>query len=294
MNKMKTLFIALLCMGVGTLSAQTADSTQISPWTKEGFAGLKLTQVSLTNWAAGGDNSVAFDLQGTYQINYKKGKHLWNNRIELAYGLNKTGDDGTRKANDKIYLNTNYGYAIAKSWYASAFATFQTQFSPGYDYSVNKDIAISEFMAPAYLTTGLGFTYDPGKIFTVVLSPAAWRGTFVLNDRLSDEGAYGVDPGKHLLSSFGANLKGEAKYEFLKNMTVYSRLDLYSDYLHKPLNIDVNWEVQVNMIINKWFSTTLTTNLMYDDDVKIVQKDGTKGARVQIKEILGVGVQFNF
>ena len=64
--------------------------------------------------------------------------------------------------------------------------------------SVNKDIAISEFMAPAYLTTGLGFTYDPGKIFTVVLSPAAWRGTFVLNDRLSDEGAYGVDPGKHL------------------------------------------------------------------------------------------------
>ncbi|WP_287646848.1 DUF3078 domain-containing protein [Bacteroides sp.] len=259
-----------------------------------GFAGLKLTQVSLTNWAAGGDNSVAFDLQGTYQINYKKGKHLWNNRIELAYGLNKTGDDGTRKANDKIYLNTNYGYAIAKSWYASAFATFQTQFSPGYDYSVNKDVAISEFMAPAYLTTGLGFTYDPGKIFTVVLSPAAWRGTFVLNDRLSDEGAYGVDPGKHLLSSFGANLKGEAKYEFLKNMTVYSRLDLYSDYLHKPLNIDVNWEVQINMIINKWFSTTLTTNLMYDDDVKIVQKDGTKGSRVQFKEILGVGVQFNF
>ena len=74
----------------------------------------------------------------------------------------------------------------------------------------------------------------------------------------------------------------------------YSRLDLYSDYLHKPLNIDVNWEVQVNMIINKWFSTTLTTNLMYDDDVKIAQKDGTKGSRVQFKEILGVGVQFNF
>ncbi len=219
---------------------------------------------------------------------------MWNNRIELAYGLNKTGDDGTRKANDKIYLNTNYGYAIAKNWYASAFATFQTQFSPGYDYSVNKDVSISEFMSPGYLTTCLGFTYDPGKIFTVVLSPASWRGTFVLNDRLSDEGAYGVDPGKHLLSSFGANLKGEVKYEFLKNMTVYSRLDLYSDYLHKPLNIDVNWEVQVNMIINKWFSTTLTTNLMYDDDVKIAQKDGTKGARVQFKEILGVGVQFNF
>lgn len=282
-------FIALAFLGVGTVSAQTETAEGTSPWTREGNLGLKLTQVSLTNWAAGGDNSVAFDFQGAYQANYKKGKHLWNNRLELAYGLNRTGEDGTKKANDKIYLNSNYGYSIAKSWYASAFATFQTQFSPGYDYSISKDISVSEFMSPAYLTTGLGFTYEPNKIFTVVLSPASWRGTFVLNDRLSDEGAYGVDPGKHLLSSFGANLKGEVRYEFMKNMTVYSRLDLYSDYLHKPQNIDVNWEVQINMAINKWFSTTLTTNLVYDDDVKIAQKDGTKGPRVQFKEILGVG-----
>ena len=283
-------FIALAFLGVGTVSAQTETAEGTSPWTREGNLGLKLTQVSLTNWAAGGDNSVAFDFQGAYQANYKKGKHLWNNRLELAYGLNRTGEDGTKKANDKIYLNSNYGYSIAKSWYASAFATFQTQFSPGYDYSISKDISVSEFMSPAYLTTGLGFTYEPNKIFTVVLSPASWRGTFVLNDRLSDEGAYGVDPGKHLLSSFGANLKGEVRYEFMKNMTVYSRLDLYSDYLHKPQNIDVNWEVQINMAINKWFST----NLVYDDDVKIAQKDGTKGPRVQFKEILGVGLQFNF
>lgn len=294
MNKKQLLLACLLLASGGVLVAQTVEKSDSSYWKKEGFAGLKMTQVSLTNWAAGGDNSVAFDLQGAYQANYKKGKHLWSNRMELAYGLNKTGEDGVRKANDKIYLHTNYGYSIAKNWYASAFATFQTQFSSGYDYKVNKDIAISEFMAPAYLTTGLGFTYDPGKIFTVVLSPASWRGTFVLNDRLSDEGAYGVDPGKHLLSSFGANVKGEAKYEFLPNMTAYSRLELYSDYLHKPLNVDVNWEVQVNMIINKWFSTTLTTNLLYDDDVKIAQKDGSKGPRVQFKEILGVGVQFNF
>ena len=68
MNKMKTLFITLLCMGAGTLSAQTADSTQTSPWTKEGFAGLKLTQVSLTNWAAGGDNAVGFNLQFNYFV----------------------------------------------------------------------------------------------------------------------------------------------------------------------------------------------------------------------------------
>ena len=86
----------------------------------------------------------------------------------------------------------------------------------------------------------------------------------------------------------------ESKYEFLKNMTVYSRLDLYSDYLRKPQNVDVNWEVQLNMVINKWFSTTLTTNLVYDDDVLIGLSDGRRVKRVQFKELLGVGLQFNF
>lgn len=105
---------------------------------------------------------------------------------------------------------------------------------------------------------------------------------------------YGVTPGDKVLSEWGANLKVEGKYEFLKNMTIYSRADFYSDYTRKPQNIDVNWEVQLNMSINKWFSTTLTTNLVYDDDVKILQKDGTKKTCVQFKEVLGVGVQFNF
>ena len=86
----------------------------------------------------------------------------------------------------------------------------------------------------------------------------------------------------------------ESKYEFLKNMTVYSRLDLYSDYLRKPQNVDVNWEVQLNMVINKWFSTTLTTNLVYDDDVLIGLSDGRRVKRVQYIELLGVVIKFNF
>ena len=77
-------------------------------------------------------------------------------------------------------------------------------------------------------------------------------------------------------------------------MNFYSRLDLYSDYLRKPQNVDVNWEVQLNMVINKWFSTTLTTNLVYDDDVLIGLSDGRRVKRVQFKELLGVGLQFNF
>ncbi|WP_288739700.1 DUF3078 domain-containing protein [uncultured Coprobacter sp.] len=274
--------------------AVCAETKKDSVWITNGYAGLKLTQVSFTNWATGGDNAFAFDLQGTYQADYKHNKHIWQNRIELSYGLNKTKSEITKKTSDKIYLNSNYGYEIYKNLYLSALFNFQSQFTRGYDYGVNPDVYVSQFMAPGYLMTGIGFTWIPNKFFTAVLSPAAWRGTFVLNDRLSDEGAYGVKPGKKLLSEFGANLKLEGRYEFLKNMTLYSRLDLYSDYLRKPQNVDINWEVQINMVINKWFSTTLTTNMVYDDDVKITLSDGRKVKRIQFKELLGVGLQFNF
>lgn len=274
--------------------AVCAETKKDSVWITNGYAGLKLTQVSFTNWATGGDNAFAFDLQGTYQADYKHNKHIWQNRIELSYGLNKTKSEITKKTSDKIYLNSNYGYEIYKNLYLSALLNLQSQFTRGYDYGVNPDVYVSQFMAPGYLMTGIGFTWIPNKFFTAVLSPAAWRGTFVLNDRLSDEGAYGVKSGKRLLSEFGANLKLEGRYEFLKNMTLYSRLDLYSDYLRKPQNVDINWEVQINMVINKWFSTTLTTNMVYDDDVKITLSDGRKVKRVQFKELLGVGLQFNF
>lgn len=293
---MKQRLFLLFCLTAffgGYINAQETTKKD-SIWTTSGFVGLKFTQVSFSNWASGGNNAVALDIQGNYQADMKKGKHLWKNRLELSYGLNDNKVDGTRKTNDKIYLNTNYGYSISKNLYLSGLLNFQTQFAPGYDYAVNSEVSISDFMAPAYLIVGAGLGWTPNKIFTITFSPVAYRGTFVLNNRLSDEGAYGVTPGEKIFSEFGGNLKIEGKYEFLKNMTLYSRLDLYSAYTHNPENVDVNWDVQLNMTINKWFSTSITTNLVYDDDVKIAKEDGSKGSRVQFKEVFGVGLQFNF
>lgn len=285
------LLSVLFASGIHLLSAEISKD---SCWTTEGYAGIKLSQASFSNWATGGNNALAFDLQGTFQADYKKEKHLWKNRIELGYGLTNTKGEGSKKTSDKIYLNTNYGYEIHKNLYVSALGNFLTQFAKGYNYAVSRDIFVSKFMAPAYLMTGVGLTWTPKKYFTAIFTPATWRGTFVTDKRLSDEGAFGVKPGKKLLSEFGANLKLECNYEFMKNMTVYSRLDLYSDYLRKPQNVDVNWEIQLNMTINKWFSATLTTNLVYDDDILILQKDGSKTQRVQFKELLGIGLQYNF
>lgn len=285
-----TLIIVLSFPALSAFAQPGRDST----WTRGGNAGVSLSQISLSNWAAGGDNAIGLNLLFNYKADYKKERHLWQNRLELAYGLNKTKSSGTQKTNDNIYLSSIYGYKLAKNLYLSGLMSFQTQFAKGYDYNVNPDVFISRFMSPGYLMTGAGLTWTPKTWFTATLTPATWRGTFVSSKILSSQGDFGVTPGKHLFSEFGANLRMEATYGFLKNMKVYSRLDLFSNYLEKPQNVDVNWIVQLNMTINKWFSANIGTNMIYDDNIKIVQKDGSKGARLQFKETLNIGFQANF
>ncbi len=283
----------LLLLAALTVAYGAGAQDTVRYWSHKGATGLNLSQVSLTNWSAGGEPSVAFDVSLAYSLDYKKGKSLWNNRLELAYGLSNTGSLGTRKTNDKIYLASTYGYRIAKSWYASATVNFNSQFANGYNYSTTPSTLISQFMAPGYLTTGVGFTWTPKKWFTATFAPAAWRGTFVLDDALSDAGAYGVKKGENLLTEFGANAVGELKYEFLPNMTVYSRLTLYSNYLENGQNVDVNWDTQLVMKINKWFSANAGVTMIYDDDTKFL-KDERMMSLLQLKQLLGVGLLFNF
>lgn len=92
-------------------AATEADSLQkASPWKSSGAAGLSLSQASFSNWNAGGDPAIAVNASFNYSLDYNDGSNLWTNRLELAYGINRTSTDGTRKTNDKIYLSSNYGY----------------------------------------------------------------------------------------------------------------------------------------------------------------------------------------
>lgn len=271
-------------------------------WTRGGVGGITLSQVSLSNWAAGGEGSLAFDAMLNYDAVYTNRRHLWQNRLEFAYGLSNTESRGTRKTNDKIYLNSMYGYRLSKSWYLSALGTFNTQFAKGYDYNTSPGTYMSRFMAPGYLGLGLGFTWKPNTWFSAYLSPASWRGTFVLDDKLFEDAdgnmvrsPYGVSPGKHILNEFGANVRLELNKDIMPNLHLYSRLDLYSNYLHKPQNVDVRWYVLVTAKINKWISANLSLDMLYDDDIKFARADGTMGhSRLQIKEVLGIGLQVKF
>lgn len=275
-----------------------ADATAaqaISPWKGDGNTSINLSQTSLSNWNAGGDPSIAVNAAFNYELDYKKGKHLWTNRLELAYGINNTASNGTRKTNDKIYFSSNYGYLLASKLYISATATFNTQFAKGYDYAVSSTDYTSTFMAPGYLSGGIGLTYAPTAWLTLIISPATYRATFVCDDKLSLAGAFSVTPGKRLLNEFGANIRAEVNTTIWKKLSLYTRLDFYSNYLDKPQNIDVNWDIQLNYALTSWLTANLQVNMIYDDNILFGATDDTPGSpRLQIKEVLGIGLQANF
>ena len=98
----------------------------------------------------------------------------------------------------------------------------------------------------------------------------------------------------------GAFAKAQLKQEIVKNVSLETKIDLFSNYFDNPGNIDIHWDVLLNMKINDFLSANLITNLIYDDDVDIqIDKDDDGiaeevGARVQFKELFGIGLCVNF
>jgi hypothetical protein len=285
-----------------TLRAQVADTTQ--GWKRGGVFSLSLAQTSLTNWAAGGQNSFAVNGMLSTFANYKRDKTVWVNSLDLGYGLLKQGNTGYRKTDDKFDFLSKYGYEAFKNFYYAALLNFKTQMAQGNKYNDdNSKTKISNLFAPAYLTVALGLDYKPSAYFSAFIAPLTGKITFVTDKELSDAGSFGVKPGEKTLSEFGGYLraiytKNDFKSEFLKNVTFTTKIDLFSNYIKNPQNIVVNWETLIAFKVNKFLSANINTQLIYDDKIKVpVVRNGEPssiGSLVQFKEILGVGFSYKF
>ncbi len=299
----KILFITLLFASVAAFSQ---DTIRVGNWTIMGKVSLNISQSYFANWSAGGISSFTPIGKYTMTANYKKDRHEWNNWLDLALGYNLFLDVDPLKTEDKIEYITSYRYQLAKSWYFAVLGKFASQFAKGYDYSVDSTNYISKFMAPAYIDVGPGITYEPKDWFTVYFSPVtpAW---IVVNDqKLADEGAFGLDAAvydtagilvshaKKVKSMFGAKMMIVLKKEVAKNITLGTKLELFSDYLDNPQNIDVNWQVLVGMKVNNWLNIDLQTTLLYDNDIMITDKNGNIGPRTQFREVLMVSIGYTF
>ena len=294
-----------------TLRKQKTDS--IEGWKKGGNISINLTQASFKNWSAGGQNSIAVNgLLSTF-ANYKKGNSSWDNMLDMGYGLLHQGKDEVIKTDDKIDLSSKYGYALSKKMYTAFLASFKTQMAKGYNYPNDTDV-ISDFLSPGYLLGAAGLDYRPNDDLSVFLAPLTGRITIVNNQMLADAGSYGVEAatyddngvllshGSNILTEFGGYTRITYKHLFFKDESVgiLTKLDLFSNYIRNPQNIDVSWETIITLKVNKYISANITTHLLYDDDTDIdidSNEDGItdeSGPRLQFKQVLGIGFSYKF
>ncbi len=267
------------------------DTAHKDGWKTGGLFTLNLAQGSLSNWQGGGDKS-SFSAVGFVNLfaAWREGKHVWNNTLDLGYGYINTTSLGARKSDDRIDLLSKYGYEISKNLYASALFNFRSQFAAGYAYAsdpngVETKNLTSEFMAPGYMLISLGLDYKPQPYLSVFASPFTERWVFVANDLLSSQGAYGVDTGATSRNEFGAFLSTEFNKDIMTNVSLKSRLDLFSNYKNRPGNIDIFWTNVLAMKINKYLTANVALDLLYDDNAI---------ARMQIRQLLGIGFSAKF
>jgi hypothetical protein len=289
---LKKLIISLALVLPGILAIAQSTQADTSYWKKGGMGTLAFAQVSFYQWASGGENSYSANGFLNLFANYKKENVSWDNSLGLGYGLLKQGLQ-TKKSDDRIDLSSQFGMTASGKWNYSSMLGFKTQFGKGYNYP-DDSVKISDFFSPAYLTTSLGMDYKPNDRFSIFLSPLTGKMTFVVDNSLSSAGAFGVDPGKKFRAEFGGYAKITYVQDIMKNVNLQAKMDLFSNYLKKPGNVDVSAEFLIVMKINEFLAATFNTLLIYDDDVNLLQSDKSMGPGLQVKEVFGVGLSYKF
>lgn len=274
------------------------DSTQL--WRVNGSINIGFSQVELINWAPGGNDVVGLNAIGFLKAAYKKDRLSWINIVDLGYGTQKVGNDGFRKNDDRLEINSQLNYQASKHWYYSVMMNFRSQMGKGFEFpNDSTKVLVSKFLNPGFLTVGIGMDYKPTEWFNLFLSPITSKTVFITNNTKFDPTRYGIDPGDHVFQNAGAFLSARVVKEVFKNVTVNTQLNLFSNYLENPENVDVNWLTSINLKVNKFLSVAILTELVYDDDTfvpkKIVEGEVVKGKGVQFREVLtiGIGYQFN-
>lgn len=256
-------------------------------WKLGATIGVSFNQGHVSDsWSGGGQSSIAAISTVNAFANYKKGNHTWDNSLKIKYGLLKSGDNGFRKNDDRIELNTKYGQKAVKKWYYSAQFNLKTQMMKGYTYpKTGSRVLKSNFFAPAYIIASIGMDYKPNKNLSILLSPLSAKYTIVSDTVNINQTAFGVDADEKVKKEVGSYVNFTHKMKFWDGMQLQNKVTLYSNYSEKPKNVDIDWELTLTMPINQYLSTKFSTHLISDDDT---------GSKIQFKENLSVGVSYRF
>ncbi|HRE57066.1 MAG TPA: DUF3078 domain-containing protein [Candidatus Kapabacteria bacterium] len=273
-------------------SAHSQDSTIY--WTKGGNLGVNFSQVSLSNWSGGGNSTVSVTGLSNFFLNFKDAHSLWNNSVELGYGLTKLEGQEFRKSDDRIIVISQYGYKANEHLTYSGLLDFRTQFSKGFKYAADgKETLISNFLAPGFVTLSAGLTYRPSDWLEMMVAPVSNRLVLVMDDTLSQQGAFGVDRGKNVRSDLGMNFNLFLKKEIVQNVTFQTRFNVFAPYQTITTAI-VTWETLLNLKVNDYITASFATDLLYDEKIAIQRDNGTIGPSTQFRSVLAIGFGYKF
>jgi len=302
---MKKVLLSVLALSMAIICF--AQDEQPQGWTHKGNFGLNFGQSSYTNWSAGGQSSLNGQGVFNYEIHYLKGNFKWDNTLNTALGYSIFDfKKKPIKTDDKIEFTSLAGIKATEHLNYSAELAFRSQFAYGFKYDEDSTNYISKFLAPAYITLGIGMEWIPSKYFSLYFSPVTGRMTIVNDDRLAEEGAYGVnnlDKNDTILHTnfakvryeFGARAVAKFQYPIAKNIDFSTKLELFSNYLNHPERIDVDWQNMLVLKVNDWLNCNLATHLIYDYDIPFYDEAGARieGSKVQFKEVLAIGFMIN-
>lgn len=285
----------------------------------EGRFGITLNQLAITHWAAGGESNGSGKISSN--ITYRNKRKLFNYVVNgiFAYGMsNYTKDSRYEKSEDRCELSMTASSNNGNNLTFTSIASLKTQFTNGYSYP-NDSVPISKFFAPAYLNISAGYNYNYNNIISFYISPIAGKLTFVTDQKLADAGSYGVEAGywnifngdstwvngKNILTELGINVLIKYKQDFRHDISIFSTLNLYNNYMDpnksNRWNIDVDWETGIKFTINKQISAIINIHLIYDDNIKFNVTENINGVEItkqkpilQFKESLGISFLYNF
>ena len=260
-------------------------------WQAGALNSLNFSQLSLSNWAAGGQGSIALNAYTDWSLKMSKGRHRWENRLQAAYGFVHAFGELYKKSDDKLIFDSKWGFKAYDKLFLSAAFNFTSQMTQGFDYS-GTPVKISSFISPGYFSLGLGIDYKPNDFLSVGASPLTSKLVVVTDPFLRPR--YGNRSDEEVRVELGAQVKLDLKKEVFKNVVISTDLTLFSNYLRSPSNIKVLWNLFVDMKVNKYLSTNFRVNMIYDDEITITDRNGNSGARLQIKEVLGIGLTYSF
>ena len=280
---MKRFLFLTLFVTVATIAQETTiDSTK--HWTRKGVFTLLANQSSFDNWLAGGQNNFAGNVNINYDFNYKNGDWNWDNKIIAAYGLTKIKGADTQKTDDRIEFNSLLGKKATGNWFYSAFFNFKTQMDTGLD-PATQTTKISHFFSPAFFQLGPGMLWKKSDNLKVNIAPATSR-VILVHDHFTEFGSsFGVEQGETLRYELGAAVNGYYKFQIMENVSVENIVNLYSNYLDEAKNVDIDYQLNIVMKINKYLSTNFAFQTLYDDNA-------FKG--FQTRQVIGVGLNANF